>query len=124
MLRPHPLPTLFLAGLFLAGLAVNSYAQGFNYIDESGNIFFVDRLDQVPPRYQNQFVTPTPIPVDRHGRPIVPKKSKEQLAKEKEKRKKEAQKEREKAKQRRAAEEKQRQLNKIRRMVPRVERQG
>jgi hypothetical protein len=37
-------------------------------MDSSGNIHFVDSLSEVPPRYREQVVPPTPTPVlDRKG---------------------------------------------------------
>jgi hypothetical protein len=44
------------------------HAQQVRYMDSSGNIHFVDRLSEVPPRYREQVVPPTPTPVlDRRG---------------------------------------------------------
>lgn len=40
--------------------------QSYRYIDESGNIFFVDRIDQIPPKYRYQVLPPTPIPDPRY----------------------------------------------------------
>ena len=37
-------------------------AQSVNYVDESGNIFFVDSIDQVPLKFRAQVVPPTPTP--------------------------------------------------------------
>lgn len=44
-----------------------SFAQVYRYIDESGNIHWVDRLDDVPYRYRDQVVPPTAIPVYPKG---------------------------------------------------------
>ena len=41
--------------------AVPCYAQSFNYIDEAGTVHFVESLSEVPPRYRDQVVPPTPI---------------------------------------------------------------
>ena len=38
-------------------------AQQFRYMDSSGNIHFVDSVNQVPGRYREQVITPTPVPV-------------------------------------------------------------
>ena len=37
-----------------------SAAQSFRYMDESGNLHWVDSLDQIPPRYRSQVLMPTP----------------------------------------------------------------
>lgn len=37
-----------------------SVAQSFRYMDESGNLHWVDTLDQIPPRYRSQVLLPTP----------------------------------------------------------------
>jgi hypothetical protein len=43
-------------------------AQQVRYMDSSGNIHFVDSLSEVPARYREQIVPPTPTPVlDRRG---------------------------------------------------------
>jgi hypothetical protein len=53
-----------LAALHCAG----AFAQQHRYMDSSGNIHFVDSLSQVPQRYREQVVPPTPTPVlDRRG---------------------------------------------------------
>ena len=70
-----------LLALMAAPLVViaSADAQRFRYIDSSGNIHFVDSLSQVPERYMNQVVPPTPTPVyDR--RAIQEKKRQEQAA--------------------------------------------
>lgn len=56
-----PLVRTFI-GLLAVGLGLVSdlHAQGMNYVDESGNIFFVDRLEDVPMRYRSQLIPPTP----------------------------------------------------------------
>ena len=43
-------------------LASIAHAQELRFIDESGNIHWVERLEEVPPRYRNQVVPPTPAP--------------------------------------------------------------
>jgi len=37
-------------------------ADQIRYMDQSGNIIFVDKLSQVPKEYMNQIMTPTPTP--------------------------------------------------------------
>lgn len=45
-------------------IAVESQAQSYRYIDESGNIFFVDSIDQIPYRFRYQVIgTPTPVTI-------------------------------------------------------------
>lgn len=51
--------TLSLISLFLIPLSASS--QSFRYMDESGNIHFVDNVTQIPPRYRNQVLYPTPV---------------------------------------------------------------
>ena len=82
--------TIF-TGLFLT-LAVNkAVAQSYHYMDKSGNIIFVDRLDQVPNEYRNQIpgFNPTPLPVKD-------KKAAQKAAREAAKKEKEKQRERKK----------------------------
>ena len=35
-------------------------AQSFRYMDESGNLHWVDSIEQIPPRYRSQVLVPTP----------------------------------------------------------------
>lgn len=37
-------------------------AQSIRYIDESGNIHWVDSLQKIPPQYRDQVLKPTPAP--------------------------------------------------------------
>jgi len=37
-------------------------AERFRYIDEAGNIFWVDSLAAIPERYRYQVLKPTPVP--------------------------------------------------------------
>jgi type IV secretory pathway VirB10-like protein len=75
-LRMCAVVALLAAGL---SLVASADAQRFRYIDNSGNIHFVDSLSQVPERYMNQVVPPTPTPVyDR--RALQEKKRQEQAA--------------------------------------------
>lgn len=43
-------------------LSHTAYSQSFRFMDEAGNIYFVDRLEDVPPKYRNQVLKPTPTP--------------------------------------------------------------
>jgi hypothetical protein len=40
-------------------------AQSLRYMDESGQLHFVDSIYQVPPRYRNQVLVPTPVPTGK-----------------------------------------------------------
>jgi len=67
----------FQLGLLLALLltAPNFVAaQTTRYMDESGNIFFVDSPEDVPARYRKQVIPPTPFPE------LSPKERKKYLA--------------------------------------------
>lgn len=52
-----------LCAVIALSLTSSAYAQQVRYMDSSGNIHFVDSLKQVPPRYREQVVPPTPTPV-------------------------------------------------------------
>jgi hypothetical protein len=41
------------------------FSQSIRYMDESGNLHFVDSIYQVPPRYRNQVLQPTPVPTGK-----------------------------------------------------------
>jgi hypothetical protein len=95
--------------LALAGscLSLPCAAQQVRYMDSSGNIHFVDNASQVPMRYREQVMTPTPVPVlDRKA--LQEKKRQEQqalrdkVAEEKRKKVEDRQKKREEAKQKEA----------------------
>lgn len=59
-------------------------AQQIRYMDSSGNIHFVDSLSEVPPRYREQIVPPTPTPVlDKRGQ-MAKKRAEVQAARERE----------------------------------------
>lgn len=45
------------------------YAESFRYMDESGNIFFVDRVEDVPLQYRSQILLPTPTPAATSAAP-------------------------------------------------------
>jgi hypothetical protein len=65
--------------IFSHGVAQCS-AQQHRYMDSSGNIHFVDNVYQVPQRYREQVMTPTPVPVlDRKA--LMEKQRLEQQAK-------------------------------------------
>ncbi len=49
----------FFGAVFGAG---RCFAQSVRYQDESGNIFFVDTISQVPERYRSQVIPPTTLP--------------------------------------------------------------
>lgn len=77
-------------------------AQQLRYMDSAGNIHFVDSLSQVPRRYRDQIVTPTPVPVlDKKAlaekRRQDQRAQQEKMAEEKRKRAEELQKKREEA---------------------------
>lgn len=51
-----------ITGLVLFIGACPSHAQPFRYMDSSGNLFWVDRIEDIPMRYRNQVLAPTPVP--------------------------------------------------------------
>jgi tetrahydromethanopterin S-methyltransferase subunit A len=55
-------------------------AQQFRYMDSSGNIHFVESVNQVPPRYREQVMTPTPVPV-LDKKQLAEKRRQEQIEK-------------------------------------------
>lgn len=55
------LPLMF--GLLVVVGALCAQAQQFRYMDHSGNIHFVESLNDVPRQYRHQIVPPTPTPV-------------------------------------------------------------
>lgn len=38
-------------------------AQAHRYMDDAGNIYFVDKVAKIPKRYRDQVIAPTPAPV-------------------------------------------------------------
>lgn len=72
---------IFCAVVFTLSCAVSQCAaQQHRYMDSSGNIHFVDNVYQVPQRYREQVMTPTPVPVlDRKA--LMEKQRQEQQAK-------------------------------------------
>ena len=49
--------------LFNIVISSIGHAQPIRYMDKAGNIFFVDKLGQVPEEYRDQVLTPTPKPI-------------------------------------------------------------
>lgn len=56
-----------LVALVVSGATSTARADRYRYIDESGNIHWVERFSQVPERYRNQLLKPTPIPTGKEG---------------------------------------------------------
>ncbi len=50
-------------GLLIIASVPGSQAQQFRYMDNSGNIHFVESINDVPRQYRHQIVPPTPTPV-------------------------------------------------------------
>lgn len=48
---------------FILLFSLSVSAEQLRYIDDSGNMHFVDSISQVPKRYLSQVVPPTPVPV-------------------------------------------------------------
>ena len=89
------LPVLICTLAFLL-LPARLVAESYRFMDESGNIYFVDSLSQVPAQYRNQVVAqPTPGPEMRDRRYLrelerqrkLQEKLEKQKQKEKEKKK-------------------------------------
>jgi hypothetical protein len=82
-----------LGAALLSGGAVA--AQGMNYVDEAGNIYFVDSIDQVPQQYRSQLVPPKPTlpPGSKVAREYENQLKRQQKELEREKKKKEREKE-------------------------------
>jgi len=80
-----------LACVFLLSIPGGADAQGLNYVDESGNIFFVDNINQVPMQYRNQFIAPRPTlsPDSRAGKEYERSVKRRQIEIERAKKKKE-----------------------------------
>jgi hypothetical protein len=62
--------------LCLLLLPTTLLAQPFRFMDEAGNLHWADSIDEVPHRYRNQILVPTPVPTFKRGRPPPPKKTK------------------------------------------------
>ncbi len=59
-----------------------AFADQYRYMDSSGNIYFVDSINQVPPRYREQVFPPTPVPVyDKKTQALVNRMQREAEAK-------------------------------------------
>ena len=114
--------SLLTVGVVTLSSPTISHAQAVNYVDESGNIYFADSIRDVPQRYRYQLVTPTPWPLDKHGKPIIPKKSREQVQAERdrERAKKQAEKmrQREREKIMREQEKRRQSVMRLERRVP------
>jgi hypothetical protein len=85
-------------------VSVPCAAQQVRYMDSSGNIHFVDSPNQVPMRYREQVMTPTPVPVlDRKAqmekRRLEQQALREKRVEERRKQAEEREKKREEAKQ-------------------------
>ena len=57
-------------------------AQTFRYQDESGNIFFVEKLSDIPEKYRSQVIPPTPLPYRNERERRKWMKEQKKLAKE------------------------------------------
>jgi type IV secretory pathway VirB10-like protein len=53
----------WVALLVILSLANLANSQQFRYMDDAGNIFFVDHLSKIPKEYRAQVAPPTPTPV-------------------------------------------------------------
>lgn len=74
---PLRLPRLSSAILLcLLLLPTTLSAQPFRFMDEAGNLHWADSIEEVPFRYRNQILVPTPVPTYKRGRPPPPKKTK------------------------------------------------
>jgi hypothetical protein len=82
---------LSFAFALLMSLPSLAHAQGLNYVDEAGNIYFVDNIDQVPMQYRNQFIEakPTLSPDSRAGKEYERNLKRRQIEIERAKKKKE-----------------------------------
>ncbi len=58
-------------------------AQQYRYMDEAGNIHFVDSVSQVPPRYREQVAPSTPTPVLDKKALMAKKREEHRIAREK-----------------------------------------
>ena len=90
--------TFILIALLSAVSSTAALAEGVSYVDESGNIHFASGLNDVPMRFRNQILKPTPGPQTEREYQQKLAEYRRQVA-EDEKKKKEALKEAEKFKQ-------------------------
>jgi hypothetical protein len=75
--RLHTL-ALAISLLVLSAQSQRALAEQYRYMDSSGNIYFVDSINQVPPRYREQVIPPTPAPVyDRKTQALVKRMQRE-----------------------------------------------
>jgi hypothetical protein len=102
--------------LFIAlALCVSSdvaHAQQYRYMDEAGNIHFVDSLSQVPTRYREQVAPSTPTPILDKKALMAKKREEQRVAREKaqEERRQKMEERREQAEKRKAAEREKKRL--------------
>lgn len=90
----------FVFSVFLVA-AAPAYADSVMFIDEGGNIHFVDSWQQVPPQYRNQLrKAPTPVPDPQTLKKLEVERKKSEQKAQKEKQQQEAE-----ARQRRVREE-------------------
>jgi hypothetical protein len=55
--------------LLLLHAPLAAQGQSFRYMDEAGQLHWVDSIQEVPRRYLNQVLAPTPVPTWKNGRP-------------------------------------------------------
>lgn len=74
--------TLSLSLITLSAASEHALADQYRYMDSSGNIYFVDSINQVPSRYREQVIPPTPAPVyDKKTQALVKRMQREAEAK-------------------------------------------
>ena len=95
MKNAHVTLKLFCITLGLCVFANQTSAQSVRFIDESGNIHWVDSVGQVPEKYKYQLATPTPIGGGDPNNPAYKAYMKELNRLEREKQKEQKRKERE-----------------------------
>jgi|GEM_PF-4227496 len=74
---------LVLITLLFSILSRPAHSQSFRFMDESGNIYFVDRLEDVPLKYRYQVLKPSPPPNPKAKVKKPPKKPAKKKAKPK-----------------------------------------
>jgi hypothetical protein len=99
-------------GLFCLVSAQPAAAQRYRYMDDAGNIRFVDSLSEVPVRYREQINPPTPTPILDKQALAAKKREEQRLAREKmmEERKRKVEERRKEAEARRVAEKEKKRL--------------
>ena len=88
MYRPLSLEILLVLAVLMACTAVPASAQSYKYIDDAGNIYFVDDINQIPYRYRNQILgdpTPTPVILDKQKKKAQKEKKKSEKKKKEKK---------------------------------------